>query len=184
MRQRRPLHRGFCPCEYAAITVEIKEVARQLGVEYLADSSLEELMKNLGEIRKSVGNDRAILRSIHFFLEDERAVLQKKAVSEDDIDSLLKLMRESGRSSFEYLQNVNVSSRPQSQSLALGLAVADKVLKGEGACRVHGGGFEGTIQIVVPEEKLEELKKEINNVFGEGSLMELRVRPVGTLTVV
>ena len=170
--------------EYAAITVEIKEVARKLGVEYLADSSLEELMKNLGQIRKDVNNDRAILRSIHFFLEDERAVLQKKAVSEDDVDSLLKLMRESGRSSFEYLQNVNVSSRPQSQSLALGLAVADKVLKGEGACRVHGGGFEGTIQIVVPEGKLEELKKEINNVFGEGSLMELRVRPVGTLTVI
>ena len=170
--------------EYAAITREIKEVAHQLGVEYLADSSLEALLKDLKKIRENVRNDRAILRSIHFYKEDDRAVRQKEAVSAGDIRGLLELMKESARSSFEYLQNINVASRPQSQSLAIGLALADTVLQGEGVCRVHGGGFEGTIQIVVPQEKLPLLKQTINSVFGEGSLMELKVRPAGTKLII
>ena len=170
--------------EYAAITREIKEVAHELGVEYLADSSLETLLKEVGNIRAKIRNDRAILRSIHFYKEDERAVKQKEAVRDGDIARLLELMKESARSSYEYLQNINVSSRPNSQSMAIGLALADTVLQGEGVCRVHGGGFEGTIQIVVPKEKLELLKETMNRVFGEGSVMVLKVRSAGTKLII
>ena len=93
-------------------------------------------------------------------------------------------MKESARSSYEYLQNINVSSRPWSQSLGLGLALADTVLQGEGACRVHGGGFEGTIQIVCPKDKVRKLKEIMNYVFGDDSVMELQVRPSGTKLII
>ena len=170
--------------EYAAVTVEIKEVAKQLGVSFLADSSKEELFNNLTNIRKAVNNDRAVLRSIHFFNEDERAVKEKEAIKNGDIDSLLKLMKESGRSSFEYLQNVYPASRVNSQSLAIGLAVADTYLGDRGAYRVHGGGFEGTIQVVVPKDMTEGLRQAMKNVFGDDCLLEVKVRPFGTKTII
>ncbi len=170
--------------EYAAVTVEIKEVAKQLGVNFLADSSKTKLFENLSKIREAVKNDRAVLRAIHFFNEDERAIKEKEAIQNDDIDSLLKLMKESGRSSFEYLQNVYPPSRVNSQSLSLGLAVADTYLGDEGAYRVHGGGFEGTIQVVVPKDKTEGFRKAMKNVFGDDCLLEVKVRPFGTKTII
>ena len=170
--------------EYAAVPNEIKEVAHVLGVEYLADSSLDALLKDLKQIREKVGNDRGVLRAIHFYNEDERAVLQKNAISKKDIDSLLKLMKESGRSSFEYLQNVYPASRPNSQSLAIGLVLADMYLKEDGAYRVHGGGFEGTIQAIVPAQKLEGFRKLMKDVFDDDCLLEVRVRPFGTCLVI
>ncbi len=170
--------------EYAAVPNEIRKVAHLLGVEYLADSSREELLKKLPQIRKEVKNDRAILRAIHFYNEDERAVCLKEAIARKDLNTILKLMKESGRSSFEYLQNVYPASRPQSQSLAIGLALADMVLGEEGTFRVHGGGFEGTIQAVVPKEKLEDFEKIMKDTFGDDCILEVRVRPFGTLTVI
>ena len=170
--------------EYAAVPNEIKEVAHFLGVEYLADSSKEKLLKDLPQIRKEVKNDRAILRAIHFYNEDERAVALKDAIARKDPDEILKLMKESGRSSFEYLQNVYPASRPQSQSLAIGLALADMVLGDEGTYRVHGGGFEGTIQAVVPKEKLEQFETVMKDAFGDDCILEVRVRPFGTATVI
>ena len=170
--------------EYAAVPNEIKEVAHELGVEYLADSSLEALLGNLKKIRENVKNDRGVLRAIHFYNENEKAVLQKEAIRNKDIEGLLKLMKESGRSSFEYLQNVYPASRPNSQSLAIGLALADMYLKDEGAYRVHGGGFEGTIQCIVPKEKLEGFKEMMKAVFGDDCLLEVKVRPFGTKLVI
>lgn len=170
--------------EYAAIPNEIKEVAKCLNVEHLAYSSLDNLLANIDKIRKTVNNDRAILRSIHFFLEDQRAIKQKEAVKNKDINELLKLMKESGRSSYEYLQNVSVSSRLHSQSLALALAMCDICLKDDGAYRVHGGGFEGTIQAIVPFEKYDEFKKMMHSLFGEDCLLEAQIRPLGTVTVI
>ena len=159
-------------------------MAHLLGVEYLADSSREELLKKLPQIRREVKNDRAILRAIHFYNEDERAVALKEAIARKDLNAILKLMKESGRSSFEYLQNVYPASRPQSQSLAIGLALADMVLGEEGTYRVHGGGFEGTIQAVVPKERLEEFEKIMKDTFGDDCILEVRVRPFGTVTVI
>ena len=170
--------------EYAAVTVEIKEVAKQLGVNFLADSNKEELFANLARIREAVRNDRAVLRSIHFFNEDERTVQEKEAISHKDIDALLDLMKESGRSSFEYLQNVYPASRVNSQSLAVGLAVADSYLGKRGAYRVHGGGFEGTIQTIVPDDMLEGFEDAMRSVFGDDCLLEVKVRPFGTRTII
>lgn len=170
--------------EYAAVPGEIKEVAHELGVEYLADSSLEKLLSDLKGIREKVKNDRGVLRAIHFYNEDRRAVEEKEAIIAKDIDGLLKLMKESGRSSFEYLQNVYPASRPGSQSLAIGLALADMCLGEEGSYRVHGGGFEGTIQAIIPVKKLEEFRKTMTSVFGDDCLLEVRVRPFGTKLVV
>ncbi len=170
--------------EYAAITSEIKSVAKQLGVEYLADSSIDKLLNNLSDIRKTVNNDRAVLRSLHFFKEDERAIKQKDAIKNLDIQSLLKLMRESGKSSYEYLQNVYPASRPSSQSLAIGLFLADCFIKDDGAYRVHGGGFDGTIQVIVKKEKLSEFRKVIESTFGLDSMMVVKVRQFGTKLVI
>ena len=170
--------------EYAAVTIEIKEVANQLGVNFLADSTKQELFNNLAKIRAAVRNDRAVLRAIHFFNEDERALKEQDAIKNNDIDSLLKLMVESGRSSFEYLQNVYPASRVNSQSLSIGLAVADTYLGSRGAYRVHGGGFEGTIQAVVPKDMTEGFRKAMKDVFGEDCLLEVKVRPFGTKMIV
>ena len=170
--------------EYAAVPNEIKEVGAQLGVKFLADTSRDELLKNLKEIREKVGNDRAILRAIHFFNEDRRAIEEKEAIANKDVERLLKLMKESGRSSFEYLQNVYPASRVNSQSLALALALADMYLGEKGTYRVHGGGFEGTIQAVVPAEILDGFKEMMYSVFGEDCILQVRVRPFGTKTVI
>jgi galactokinase len=170
--------------EYAAVTIEIKEVAKQLGVNFLADSSKEELFMNLAGIRQAVKNDRAVLRAIHFFNEDERAVEEKEAIKKGDIDTLLKLIKESGRSSFEYLQNVYPASRVDSQSLAVALAVADTYLGDRGAYRVHGGGFEGTIQAIVPKDLTDGFRNIMKSVFGDDCLLEVKVRPFGTKTIV
>ena len=170
--------------EYAAVPNEIKEVARLLNVEYLADATKQDLYNNLKKIRDTIKNDRAILRAMHFYNEDNRAILEAKACKDKDINSLLKLMNESGRSSFEYLQNVYPASRPNFQSLALGLFLADDFLKGEGAHRVHGGGFDGTIQVVIPHDKIEDFKKIIEPVFGEDAILQVRVRSFGTKLVV
>lgn len=170
--------------EYAAIPNEIKEVAKLLGVNYLADSSKKELMNNFSRIRNAVKNDRAILRALHFYNEDERAIKQKEAIKNKDIKELLHLMRESGRSSYEYLQNVYPASRPSSQSLAIGLYLADDILKDDGAYRVHGGGFDGTIQCIVPKDKINEFSTIMVNTFGEDSILTAKVRPVGTKLIV
>ena len=170
--------------EYAAIPNEIKDVAKLLGVEFLADSSIEKFMEKLPQIRETVKNDRAILRSFHFFNEDRRAVEEKEAVKNKDVKQLLKLMKESGRSSFEYLQNVYPASAPQAQALAIGLALVDNLLGDDGAYRVHGGGFGGTIQCIVPKEKMFDFKKLMETVFGDDSLLIVKVRSLGTTLVI
>ena len=170
--------------EYAAIPSEIKEVSKLLGVEYLADSSMDKFLANLPEIRATVKNDRAILRAFHFYNEDRRAVEEKEAVKNKDIKGLLKLMKESGRSSFEYLQNVYPASIPSAQPIAMGLALADHFLKDDGAYRIHGGGFGGTIQVIVPKDKLSDFKKLMEPVFGDDSLLVVKVRPIGTTLVI
>lgn len=170
--------------EYAAIPNEMKLIGKQLGVDYLADSTFEEFMNKLPQIRETIKNDRAILRAFHFYNEDRRAVEEKDAVKNSDVKQLLKLINESGKSSYQYLQNVYPSSAPQVQSLAIGLALADNFLKDDGAYRVHGGGFGGTIQVIVPHEKMADFREIMESAFGHNSLMEVKVRPVGTITII
>ena len=124
-----------------------------------------------------------MLRALHFFDDNERVGKEASALSEGDFDAFLGLINESGDSSFKYLQNIYASSAPNEQGLSLALYLAKQALGGEGACRVHGGGFAGTIQAFVPEKKLEAFKAEMERVFGEGSCYVLSIRPVGGVQI-
>ena len=170
--------------EYAAVTREIKAVANFMGHDVLRDCDPKYFFEHMKDIREATKNDRGVLRSYHFFKEDERAELQKQAIKNKDIDSLLKLMNESGRSSFMYLQNVYPASIPNGQPISIGLALTADVLKDKGAYRVHGGGFGGTIQAIVPKDMLNEYKEAVSKVFGEDAYLSLKVRPFGTKTII
>ena len=157
----------------------MKAVAEAMGHEFLSECDEESFYRNLNEIRKAVNNDRAILRAIHLFEENKRVDIEGNAIRNGDINLLLKTIRESGRSSYMYLQNVYPSSRPKSQSLAIALALSDRYLKDSGAFRVHGGGFEGTIQAFVKEDKLSQYLEMMHKLFGEDSTYLLSIRSVG-----
>lgn len=164
--------------DYAAITRDCKAVSRFFGCEFLRDVSVDEFYANIANVRSKLG-DRAVLRAIHIFDENERAIAQKKVLQNKNFDEFLRLINESGNSSYKYLQNVYSVSAPNEQGISLGLAISEKALSGKGACRVHGGGFAGTIQCFVPNEILDEFKEKLENVFGEGSCYILNIRPFG-----
>ena len=170
--------------EYSNIPYEMRQVGKELNVEYLKDSSYESLIDNFSSIRAKVQNDRALLRSIHFFKEDRRAVEEKEAIRKQDINSLLKLMIDSGKSSYMYLQNVFVINNIKSQSLSLALALSEYYLNGQGAFRMQGGGFEGTIIAVVPQELTKGYVKLMSSVFGEDSVLNVSIRSIGTKTII
>ena len=164
--------------DYADITVECKMVSNALGVEFLRDANVEEFYKNMAAIRKSCG-DRAVLRAFHFFNENARVEEQKAALKSADFDTFFTLVNKSGESSYNYLQNLYSNSNPAEQGLCLALALTKQFLGNDGACRVHGGGFAGTIQCYIPTEKLADYKNMIESVFGSGSCVPLLIRPVG-----
>ena len=165
--------------EYAAITVEMRKVANFFGKDFLNDVSKDEFMAKIKEVREVVGNDRAIIRALHYFNETQRAKEEAAALKAGDFDKFLKLVKKSGFSSYMYLQNVYASSKPQNQAVSLALALCDEILGEKGAYRVHGGGFAGTIQAFVPYEMLDEFKAKIEAVLGEGMCHVLAIRPVG-----
>ena len=162
--------------DYAAIPTEMKQVAAAFGQEVLRGITMERLLEQIGRIRKTT-SDRAILRAMHFIREDERVPEQVKALEEDRIDDFLSLIIASGRSSFMYLQNVFADNRDQSLSLAL--AMAEEMLHGDGAWRIHGGGFAGTTLNFVPEHKLDAFVAAMDNAFGQGACAVLNIRPEG-----
>jgi len=163
---------------YSAVADEMKEVARALGVEALRDSSAEELMGAAKEIRGRVG-DRAILRALHFFADNERVLEQVDALEKGDLQRFLELVNESGRSSWMLCQNVYAPERPQQQGLSVALALSDGILKGKGAWRVHGGGFGGTILAFVPSDMTARYVARMNDLFGTNSAQRLRIRSPG-----
>ena len=164
--------------EYAAIPTELKEVCAFFGKDYLRQIPKEQFWKDLPLVRRKTG-DRAILRAIHFYQENERVKLQGKALEAGDFPAFLKLVKESGRSSWMYLQNVVPAGSIEHQEMAAALAVCDELLGEQGAYRVHGGGFAGTIQAFVPKEMLETFRSEVERILGEGSCHILSVRSVG-----
>ena len=165
--------------EYAAVTEEMRLVSEFFGKKFLREVSKSDFMANLKDIRKAVNNDRAILRAIHYFNDSDRAVAETEAVENGDFAEFCKLNRESGRSSFMYLQNVYASSMPKSQAVSLTLALCDEILGDKGSFRVHGGGFAGTVQAFVPNDMVDEFKSKIEAVLGEGMCHILSIRPVG-----
>ncbi len=140
--------------EYAAITDELGKICETLGKRWLREVSEEEFFSNLPALRTAAG-DRAILRAIHFYGENKRAVLQTNALINGDFDTYLRLVRESGQSSWRLLQNIVPTGAVKNQEAAITLALAEKLLDGQGACRIHGGGFAGTIQAYVPNDMLD-----------------------------
>lgn len=170
-------HADLTP-EYAAVPAEMKQIANYFGRDYLREISKSDIMDNIAVLRKKYG-DRAVLRALHFMDDNERVEKESQALKNGCFDRFLQLIKESGRSSFMYLQNVYASSAPNEQGLSTALYIAEQILAGEGAFRVHGGGFAGTIQAFVPSHKLEKFCTEMEKVFGESSCYVLSIRPVG-----
>ncbi len=164
--------------EYSAIPGEIKKVAEHFGKEVLSQIDEDEFYAAIPQLREKCG-DRAVLRAVHFYAENKRVPLQVKALEEGDFDSFLELVKESGRSSWVYLQNVTPAGYKEHQDMALALALCERYLKGRGASRVHGGGFAGTVQAFVPFDILEKFRAGIDAVLGEGACHVLSIRPHG-----
>ncbi|MDY3928704.1 MAG: galactokinase family protein [Clostridia bacterium] len=169
--------------EYASITVEMKQIANFFGKNYLREVNPQEFFDNIKKVRENLHNDRAVLRAIHYFNDNERAQDEVKALKENDFDLFLDTVKKSGYSSFMYLQNVYAASMPNQQAVSLALAMCDEILGERGAYRVHGGGFAGTIQAFVPDDMLGEFKTKIENVLGDGMCHVLSIRPVGGIEI-
>ena len=164
--------------EYAAIPGEMKELCALFGKTVLRDVPQKLFFEKLPEIRHQV-SDRAVLRAIHFYGENQRVQKQVAALKEKNFGAFLALVKESGRSSWMYLQNVTLAGETARQDMAIALAVCDTLLNGRGAFRVHGGGFAGTVQSFVPIDMLDAFKAGIEKVFGVGSCQVLSVRSQG-----
>lgn len=178
-------HADLTP-DYAAVPAEMKAVARELGGEVLRDVSKLELLERIPELREKCG-DRAVLRALHFFAENDRVDMQKAALERGDIDSFFAGVRASGNSSFKYLQNVYTTKNVAEQGLSLALCLTEEFLatvEKPSACRVHGGGFAGTIQAFVPTGNAHELAKLMDRVFGEGACHILRIRTKGAICII
>ena len=165
--------------DYASVPAEMKGVARLLGREKLVGLDEETVVSAAEKIRRTLG-DRALLRALHFVRECKRVDSARDALLEGSVEGFFECIRESGDSSFKYLQNVYTNKAPKEQGLSLALALTDGYLKGKGgAYRVHGGGFAGTIQAFVKKEHLEGYSRLIESVFGKGACDILSIRPLG-----
>lgn len=168
--------------DYAAVPNEMRAVARVLGKEILYGTKIEELYEKSAEIRKETG-DRAYLRALHFVNENIRVQKEVEALKNENFKEFLRLVKDSGNSSFKYLQNVYVNHDIHHQNVSIALAISDGILVDNGACRVHGGGFAGTIQAFVKNNSVEKYKKNMELLFGIGSCNILKIRKFGGMKV-
>ncbi len=166
--------------DYAAVPAEMKAIARALGQPWLRKITWEALMENLPLLRQRCG-DRAILRAMHFLEENQRVEAQVAALESGDFRGFLSLVRESGASSFRWLQNGYPPAQPREQGVSLALALSERFIAsiGEGACRVHGGGFAGTILTFLPANTIKKYTLLMENVFGENAVTTLHIRNQG-----
>lgn len=169
-------HANLTP-EYAAIPEEMYAVAHALGKQVLREVPEEQFYAEIASLRQKTG-DRAVLRAMHYFAENIRAQQQAAALKQGDMEQFRQLMRQSGSSSFEQLQNVCPADAGE-RSLALALALSERMIGESGAWRVHGGGFAGTMQALVPLDRAQAYTEMMERVFGEGCCYRLRVRPIG-----
>ena len=164
--------------EYAAIPGECKSVAACMGKEVLSQIDEKEFYAKIPELRKACG-DRAVMRAIHFYQENARVPLQVEALRNGDFDRFLMLVKQSGYSSYMYLQNVIPAGYKAHQEVGVALALCEHYLAGRGAYRVHGGGFAGTIQAFVPFDMLDGFVAALDGVLGAGACHVLSIRPQG-----
>ena len=153
--------------DYAAVPGEMQAVARELGKDVLSQVGEEEVVAEIVRLRKSVG-DRAVLRALHYYHEEQLVADRAAAMRSGDIARFLQLTRFSGVSSAMLLQNVSVGGASDQPSM-LAIALAERLLAGRGSARVHGGGFGGTIQAFVPLDAVDVFRAGMDAVYGEGA---------------
>jgi len=167
--------------DYEAITSEMRKIAEYFGKSYLREVHPDVFFSSVGNLRKL--GDRAVLRALHFFQENERVYKQADALKRGDMEAFFEFVMESGRSSLACLQNTYRPSAPQEQGLTLALSLSEKLLAGKGAWRVHGGGFAGTILAFVPDDLKERYSRMLCDVFGGGCCHFLSIRSEGSREV-
>ena len=167
---------------YAGIPIEMRRVAAFFGKEVLREVDENDFWNAIGKVRKETG-DRAVLRAIHFFEENRRAIDEAAALEQGNIGEFLRITKESGFSSFIHLQNVIISGQTEHQDVAFALACAEHALNGKGAFRVHGGGFAGTILAIVPTEDQDRFKQEVEAQLFPGACTLMSIRPIGCAQV-
>ena len=169
--------------EYAAVTLELKAICQYFGKEVTTEIPEEEFYAAIPELRK-ICTDRAVMRAIHEYNENRRVPQQVACLEKGDFEGFLKLTKESGFSSWMYLQNVIPAGYVDQQAMAIALGLCEHYLQGKGAYRVHGGGFAGTVQAFVPFEILDSFKAGIDAALGEGACHILSIRPQGGVEAV
>ncbi|MCL2809916.1 MAG: galactokinase [Treponema sp.] len=174
--------------DYASIPAEMKAVAGFFGKSVLRELDKETILNRAADIRKKLG-DRALLRAIHFFDENARVDIMLNALKKEDINRFLVLVNESGNSSLELLQNVYSPNNPGSQGITTALTLTKDFFRRQKttaqlACRVHGGGFAGTIQAYIPADTIDAYRTNMEAVFGLNSVTPLRIRPKGVIELV
>ena len=168
--------------DYAAITTEMKQVSNFFGKEYLSEITMDEFIAAMPELYGKVG-DRCVLRAFHYLTEVERVGSASSALKDRRFADFLEIIRESGNSSYKYLQNVYSNKYEQTQPVPTTLMLSEHYLKDNGVCRVHGGGFAGTIQAFVKEEAVAGYKEFIEKILGEGTCHVLSIRKQGGVKV-
>ena len=168
--------------DYASVPAEMKAVAKFFGKEVLCGITEDELVESAKAIREDLG-DRALLRALHFVRENERVKQISSYIASGDIKGFLSVINESGRSSAMLLQNYYSVKAPDEQGIGLACAIAESVMNGDGACRVHGGGFAGTAQVFVPADKEAAFVRAMECAFGAGCATKLMIRPMGAVKV-
>lgn len=169
--------------DYASVPADMKGVASKLGKSVLRELIMEQVVEAIPALREQGISDRAILRAIHFEKDNARVAEQVADLERGDFRAFLAKVCESGRSSFMYNQNVYTTANVAEQGVSLALALSDIVLGGEGAWRVHGGGFAGTVQAFVPNTLVDKYVQTLEHTFGEGKCHKLFIRPQGAIKV-
>ncbi len=169
--------------DYVAVPTEMKAVAAYFGKTVLREVDEKAFYSAIPDLHGKV-SDRALLRAIHFFGENRRAIQEADALERGDLERFFELYRQSADSSANLLQNLYATKKPLEQGIPLGIAVSKSVLGNDASVRVHGGGFAGTIQAFVPLDKTEAYREKMDALFGEGSCYVLRIRPVGGVKII
>jgi galactokinase len=171
--------------EYSSIPNEMREVAAELGGRNLCETKEQQLIDRLPAIREKVADDRAILRALHYYEECARVDEAEKALAEGRSEKLLDIIRDSGNSSWKWLQNCYVISDPKEQSIPLTLALAEIYMKkiGAGVCRIHGGGFAGVVMCVLPKKETAGFVNYMTPFMGEKNIYVMGIRQAGAVHV-
>ena len=169
--------------EYSEIPEEMKQVANDMGCTRLCETSFENFEKQLPEMIANLQNDRAILRALHFFEENQRVDNIIEAISKMDHTEIVRILAEAGRSSCELLQNGYSIRNDKEQKITLCLALTELFLKKiqAGCCRIHGGGFAGVIMCVLPKQFTGEYVRFMEPYVGKNQIYQMEIRQVGAV---